>query len=255
MIFLVFQCVRSVPSAWVPSAQRWGPAWWMGYSITTNPQSHSNLVWWCQDLLSLQIWQVFWGRPPLDTDFSGGKSEMGCAGGWSLQSPVMAQAAGIPTALPLGSPSPHLIGADSGMWSMLLLCWMCVWDLSVKSWSFHAEIALLLFPKRSWGVFALSHLPSGLGLKIKIVERKNPDGDSAGLDVKISFPLWVGAHLYTWFMPVGMRGTDLTNDRFWMVASNVINVCWLGALPNFELLSIVWGWTRAAWVLKYFHIK
>lgn len=145
-------------------------------------------------------------------------------------------------------------------------CWQ--WDVKNNSavldvyvaseWEelkFSCRSCLTFFPKCSWGVFALSHLPSGLGLKNKIVERKNPDGDSAGLDVKISSPLWVGAHLYTWFMPVGMSGTDLTNDKFWMVASNVINVCWLGALPNFELLSIVWGWTRAAWVLKYFHVK
>jgi len=37
-----------------------------------------------------------------------------------------------------------------------------------------------------------------LDSKIKPVKKKRiPDGDSAALDVKISSPLWVGAHVYT----------------------------------------------------------
>lgn len=39
--------------------QGWGPAWWVGCSITTSPQPHGNLVWRCQDLLSLQIYKSF----------------------------------------------------------------------------------------------------------------------------------------------------------------------------------------------------
>lgn len=68
------------------------------------------------------------GHRPSSACRAGGKSEIGCVGGWCLQSPIIAQAAGTPTVLPLGSPSPCLIdaGAHSGTWGMLLLCWMCV---------------------------------------------------------------------------------------------------------------------------------
>lgn len=133
------------------------------------------------------------------------KSRRGCGGGQSLQGAIIAP--------PSGSPCPHLAdaGARGRMWRILLPCWMRMWGSEWEGLG-RAEVfmqkLLISFSQNVPGVY-LHWVASILVLdsKIKTLKKKKriPDGDSAALDVKISSPLWVRAHLYTWFMPAGMR--------------------------------------------------
>lgn len=115
-------------------------SWWMGYSITTSPQSHGNLVWWCQDLLSLQIWQVFWGRTSLDTDFSVLEEQVARVR-WAVQEdgPSRAQPwlrqQGYPLLSPWAAPLPTwlvlTVGCEGCFCSAGCVCGISVWRAEV----------------------------------------------------------------------------------------------------------------------------
>lgn len=157
-----------------------GAASWVGTSPAThNPQPHDDLVWWCGDLLSLQIWQGFCRRTPLDTDIFVLEEQLPGAGevvgkdSPSRTLSLLRTPAALPWAAPLPARLMQVLTVGCGGCFCCAGCVCGIWVGRARDrWGFHAEAACLLFPKCPWGVSTLSCLPSGFGVKTKNSENK-----------------------------------------------------------------------------------